>query len=135
MGILGLRATDQVYIEYAIQQPSSSTSNTSFDVTAKITAQGRTFDYGGLSFQYQDTPTLQKFFPKTYRYPTTGALTTADAYVPNTDPISSHPRAKSFCMFSAYARTTSGGVYETGKRTATKDGYKALSDYFAGVLR
>ncbi len=128
MGIFGLRADDQVYIEYAIKQPSSGTSNTSFDVTAKITAQNRTYNYGGLSFQYQDTATLQKFFPKTYRYPTTGSIAVADAYVPNTDPISSHPRAKSFCMFSAYARTTSGGVYETGKRTASGAGVNTLLD-------
>ncbi len=128
MGILGLRPDDQYAIEYGIKQPTSGTSNTSFDVTAKITAQNRTFDYGGLSFQYQDTPTLQKFFPKTYRYPKVGSLRVDDAYAPNTDPISSHPLAKSFCMFSAYARTTGGGVYETGRRTASAGGANTLRD-------
>jgi len=127
-GVLGLRDTDRVYIEYAVKQPTSSTNNTSFEVTAKITSQNRTFDYGGLSFQYQDTATLQKFFPKTYRYPTSGTFGVADTYCGNSDPISSHALAKSFCMFSAYARTTNGGVYETGKRSTTAGALNTLRD-------
>ncbi len=127
-GVLGLRDTDRVYIEYTVQQPTSGTANTTFDVTAKITTQNRTFEYGGLSFQYQDNTTLKRFFPKTYRYPSSGTFGVADTYCGNTDPISSHALAKSFCMFSAYARTTNGGVYETNRRTITNGALNTLRD-------
>jgi hypothetical protein len=115
-GVLGLRADDQVFMEYAVQQPTSNSSKTSFDVTAKITAQGRTFDYGGLSFTYQNNETLKKHFPQTYRYPITGSFRADFAYVPNTEGIGLHANAQTVAVFSAYARTTSGGVYNNGSR-------------------
>jgi hypothetical protein len=126
-GVFGLRATDTVYMEYAVQQPSMGL-NTEFQVTAKLTSQGRTFDYGGLSFQYQDNTTLKKYFNKTYRYPLSGALSVSQTYVPNTDPISSHANAQTVAVFSAYARTTNGGVYETNKRVETPGALNALRD-------
>ncbi len=115
-GVLGLKASDQVYMEYAVQQPSSNSSNTSFDVSAKITSQGRTFDYGGLSFAYQNNTTLKKYFPQTYRYPASGSFPAIAAYVPNTEGIGAHANAQTVAVFSAYARTTSGGVYDNGSR-------------------
>lgn len=126
-GVFGLRATDTVHMDYAIRQPTRGL-NTAFEVTAKLTSQGRTFDYGGLSFQYQDDATLKKYFSKTYRYPTTGEFNAMDAYANNNDPISSHALAKTVGIFSAYARTTSGGVYETGKRTETPGAVNSLLD-------
>lgn len=117
-GVLGLRGTDRVHMEFAIEQPTVGL-NTEFQVTAKLTANSATMDYGGLVFEYRDAATLKKLFKKTYRYPTTGSLTHGEVYVPNTDPISKHARAKSVAVFSAYARTTNGGVYETNKRTET----------------
>ena len=126
-GVLGLRATDTIHMEYAVEQPSMGL-NTEFQVTAKFTSQGRTFDYGGLSFLYQNNTTLKKLFNKTYRYPTSGVLTQAMTYVPNGDPISRHANAQTVAVFSAYARTTSGGVYETNKRVETAGALNALRD-------
>ncbi len=124
-GVMGLRDTDSIAMDYKIQQPSFGL-NTEFQVTAKITTQNRTFEYGGLSFTYQDQSTLDRFFPKTYRFPTSGPTTVAKTYVPNTEPVKDHILAKTFAIFSAYARTTSGGVYETGKRTLTNGATNSL---------
>lgn len=126
-GVLGLRETDNISIEYAVKQPSVGL-NTEFQVTAKLTSQGRTFDYGGLSFQYKDANTLSKLFNQTYRYPTSGAISRAASYVPNSDPISRHANAQTFAVFSAYARTTRGGVFETDRRTQTSGAINVLRD-------
>lgn len=115
-GVLGLRATDNLMVDYAVKQPNVGL-NTEFQVTAKLTSQGRTFDYGGLSFQYKDTATLNKLFPTTFRYPYSGMISQPATYVSNSDPISRHTNAQTFAVFSAYARTTRGGVYETNQRT------------------
>jgi hypothetical protein len=126
-GVLGLRDTDTIHMEYSVQQPSIGL-NTEFQVTAKLTSQGRTFDYGGLSFKYQNESTLKKYFNKTYRYPTSGALTRIGTYAPNTEPISAHAKAQTVAIFSAYARTTSGGVYENNSRTKPAGNADALRD-------
>jgi len=126
-GVFGLRANDTVHMEYAVRQPTRGL-NTAFEVTAKLTSQGRTFDYGGLSFQYQDKATLENAFNKVFRYPATGELSAMDFYCNNSDPISSHALAKTVGIFSAYARTTNGGVYETGKRTETPGAVNTLLD-------
>lgn len=133
-GVMGLKGTDTVAVEYTVTQPTLGL-NTEFQVTAKITSQGRTFDYGGLSFQYKDPATLKKLFNQTYRYPLSGSLLAVapngmpgGTYVPNTDPIKQHANAQTFAVFSAYARTTRGGVYETNKRTTTSGAVNALRD-------
>lgn len=126
-GVLGIRTTDNIAVEYAVKQPSVGL-NTEFQVTAKLTSQGRTFDYGGLSFQYKDASTLSKLFNQTLRYPTTGSISRAATYVSNTDPISKHANAQTFAVFSAYARTTRGGVYETDRRTQTGGAVNVLRD-------
>jgi hypothetical protein len=118
-GVLGLRPADKIYMEYLIQQPTLGL-NTSFQVTAKLTALGRQFDYGGLEFTYRNDATLKKFFNKTFRYPTTGVMTLADTQVLNSEVISKYALARTVAIFSAYGRTTSGGVYETGKRSPTE---------------
>ena len=125
--VLGLRASDTVYMEYAVRQPSLGL-NTAFEVTAKLTSNGTTKKYGGLNFQYQDAATLQKLLPKTYRYPNSGTFGKAQAYVPNTDPIKNHASAKTVAVFSAYARTANGGVYETKKRSLTNGSLNELKD-------
>jgi hypothetical protein len=126
-GVLGLRATDRIHMEYALEQPTVGL-NTEFQVTAKLTANGATLDYGGLSFQYRDSATLKKLFKKTYRYPLTGSLTADQTYAPNTEAISKHARAKTVAVFSAYARTCNGGVYETNKRTETNGALNVQRD-------
>ena len=127
MGICGLRATDTVYMEYAVRQPTLG-PNTSFDVTAKLTVNNTVRNYGGLSFYYKDNPTLQGVLPQTYRYPLSGDLAASTMYVPNTEPISQHAAAKSVAIFSAYGRTTNGGVYETNKRTQAGGAVNSLRD-------
>jgi hypothetical protein len=126
-GVFGLRANDLVHMEYSVKQPSRI-PNTAFEVTAKLTSQGRTFDYGGLSFEYQDDATLKKVLNKTYRYPTTSSFTASQAYANNDDPINKHALAKTVALFSAYARTTNGGVYETGLRAEKPGAVNALRD-------
>jgi len=126
--VLGLRSTDKVHMEYAVHQPSLGL-NTAFEVTAKLTSAGSTFNYGGLRFQYHNKETLDAVFPQEpYRYPKKGYLSTAQAYVPNSNPISSHANAQTLCVFSAYARTTNGGVFETQKRTETDGSLNELKD-------
>lgn len=115
-GVLGLKDTDQIYMEYGIRQPTRGV-NTQFEVSATITSRGRSMTYGGLNFQYNDQATLSKYFNKTYRYPATGSISVPETYASNTTPISAQGRAKAVALFSAYARTTNGGVYETNRRT------------------
>ncbi len=116
MGVLGLRRTDAVRFQYAIQKPAYGES-TKFQVAAEVTANGGTYKYGGLNFIYQDERTLKKFFPTTFNYPSRGSFLASTAYTPNTEPVSAHANAQTFAVFSAYARTTSGGVYDNGSRT------------------
>ncbi|MEI7954580.1 MAG: hypothetical protein WCJ66_05375 [Verrucomicrobiota bacterium] len=126
-GMLSLKPTDTLHMEYGIRQPTYGV-NTTFDVTAKLTSNNKTLDYGGLNFQYQDAATLGKLFPKTYRYPSSGEFNVKDAYVSNSTPLASHALVKTVAVFSAYARTTNGGVYETGKRTETAGSLNELKD-------
>lgn len=123
LGVLGLRGTDALEIEYGVEQPSVGL-NTSFQVTAKITSQGRTYDYGGLDFIYGDSATLKKAFTQTFRC----QVLARDTYVPNSQAISVHAAAKTLGVFSAYANTTSGGVYENNSRIAPTGAMKALRD-------
>lgn len=117
LGVLGLRPTDSVRIDFGVEKPTQGLS-TAFEVSAKIKANGESRDYGGLSFQYNDDETLKTLFEnKVHSFPNSGTLTSPNAYVPNTDPLSRHASAQTFSLFSAYARTTNGGVYETGSRS------------------
>jgi hypothetical protein len=122
--------TDRFYIEFKAQRPNWYADNTtvnkgeaapSFAVTAKIqnTSSGSLVDYAKLQFNYNDDTTLKGVFNnRVYRYPPTGSLTGSECAAPSGTPYASqgafvHP----FAIFSAYSRTTSGGVYETGQRT------------------
>lgn len=127
MGVLGLRATDQVRFEYAVHQPTVG-QRTAFQVSARMTVGTTSYDCGGLDFKYGDNSTLNKLFPAVYNCPPSGSFQASDTYVPNTDPISRHANAKTFSVFSAYARTTSGGVYDNGSRTPTEGGLNFLRD-------
>ena len=123
--------TDRFYIEFQAQRPSwylndtpGSTSKNeaapSFEVSAQLqaTATNSPIDYAKLKFDYQDDTTLKNFFNnRVYRYPPTGSLTGSQCSAPGGTLYSAqgayvHP----FAITSAYARTTSGGVYETGTR-------------------
>jgi hypothetical protein len=124
--------TDRFYVEYKVQRPRWQVGNAdaqnltsvdpSFEVTARLktTANRRSTDYARLRFDYANDSNLKKFFnDRTYRYPPAAPkdfLIGSDAYVPAHTPISEQAGVKPFAVFSAYARTTNGGVYETGRR-------------------
>jgi hypothetical protein len=126
-GVLGLRDTDMVHIEYQIKQPSRGV-NDRFDITAQITSRGRSMSYGGLSFNYRNQSTLSRLYPEIYRFPLSGALPAAQMYHPNATPISAQPRARAIAMLSVYSRTANGGVYETESREKTAGALNALRD-------
>ncbi|MFM2221390.1 MAG: hypothetical protein RLZZ553_1138 [Verrucomicrobiota bacterium] len=126
-GVLGLRDTDVIHIEHGVRQPTRGQRDR-FDVQATITSRGRAVSYGGLSFVYNDAATLGRYFSNIYRFPTSGAFSAAETYHSNSTPISAQGNAKSFALFSAYARTTNGGVYETNQRTPAGGALNILRD-------
>lgn len=122
--------TDRFFLEYKIVKPywyvsDSTTTPTkaepSFAVSAKIQASDRSRlqEFAKLQFDYGDESTLQNLFDnRVYRYPPTGSFSATNFEAPPGTRYSSqssfvHP----FAIFSAYSRTTNGGVYETGQRT------------------
>ncbi len=127
LGVLGIRLDQSIAIESGILQPQLGT-NDRFEITAKVTSAGNTVEYGGLQFTYGDQNTLGKFFPARFRYPVSGSIPASQCYHPNNVPISAQNLVKSFAVFSAYARTTNGGVYETNRRTPTAGALNVLRD-------
>ncbi|MEY4570371.1 MAG: hypothetical protein RLZZ398_1810, partial [Verrucomicrobiota bacterium] len=139
-----LRGADEFYVDFKAQKPSwhtqwktgnsstatQETAASSFNVTAKLQASagGQLVDYTRLKFDYNNNSTLDSFFKnRTYTYPPskdlTGASTASPANVTYANQfIHQHP----FAIFSAYARTSNGGVDDiTGVRSSTnslKDG-------------
>jgi len=126
-GVLGLKPLDLVSIEAAIKPPSMGLKDR-FQVAAAITIKGKTVSYGGLEFYYGDEATLNKYFTKSFRFPQQGSFRADEAYHSNATPLARQGNAKSFALFSAYARTTNGGVYETNKRVETPGALNALRD-------
>ena len=100
----------------------------SFDVKVKIGIGGTIRNYGGIRFEYPAVTDLQGTL-KSMTFNTTAL----SAFVDFNDPISNHANAKPFALFSAYARTTSGGVNESGARaTLSVPGNALLNGRFAG---
>jgi type II secretory pathway pseudopilin PulG len=122
---------DRYFVEYRAQLPKWWTGEPgttptyaapSFEVSATLQPTGgtATIDYAKLKFDYGDDATLKTFFNnRTYRCPAdpTEYLTGAETFVAATTSISAQAKVLPFAVFSAYARTTNGGVYETGKRS------------------
>ncbi len=127
--------TDRFYVEFKVQQPSwypnnlPNTTRTlappSFEVNAELQADATSLPikYTSLKFDYANEPSANNirdlYNNRVYRYPPApnSSLRGTDVGAPNRQPyatqgVYAHPLA----IFSAYARTTSGGVYETGKR-------------------
>ncbi len=127
--------TDRFYVEFMVQQPSwypNRLPNTtrvlappSFEVNAELQANAASLPvkFTSLKFDYLNEPNSKNikdlYNNRVYRYPPApnGSLTGGDVAAPNRQAYATqgsfvHPLA----IFSAYARTTSGGVYETGKR-------------------
>ncbi|MCX6877763.1 MAG: hypothetical protein NTW21_28720 [Verrucomicrobia bacterium] len=100
----------------------------SFDVKVKIGVGGTTRDYGGIRFEYPALTDLQGTL-KALTFNTTAL----DSFVDFNDPLSNHANGKPFALFSAYARTTSGGVNESGVRSKNSVlGNALLNGRFAG---
>lgn len=126
-GVLGLHPEDIVQIECGIKQPSYGLRDR-FQVTASLVTHGKVVPYGGLEFDYGDDATLAKLFNKTFHFPQEGGFMADTAYHSNRVPLKAQGNAKAFALFSAYARTTSGGVYETNRRTEMVGALNALRD-------
>ncbi len=126
-GVLGLHPQDLVRIEFGIKQPTYGMKDR-FQVTASLVSDGKTTSYGGMDFVYGDAATLGKIFNKTFFFPQEGGFAADMAYNSNRVPLKALGNAKAFALFSAYARTTNGGVYETNKRTTLPGALNALRD-------
>jgi hypothetical protein len=128
--------TDKFYVEYKIQQPKYWTNwnhnslaailpatpvQPNFEVTAEIqaTAGGPFESCAKITYDYKDDSTLQSIYNnRTYRYPPTDGFKATDLAAPGGVLYSEQSTyAHPFAVFSAYARSTNSGVYETGKRT------------------
>ncbi len=122
--------TDQYFVEYQVQRPgwwpgkpgigTKTLAPPSFEVTATLqtAASSAAINYAQLKFDYTDDTKLKTFFNnRIYRCPPTGSLTGVETFVSAKKSINSQDKVRPFAVFSAYARTTNGGVYETGSRT------------------
>ena len=106
--------------------------NASFEVAAKITVGGKVRNYGGFQMIYPNLSDLEKGMKQT-KFSTTAL----DSFVPNEGGgdalISRHAGAKPFALFTASARTTSGGVNEAGTRALTSTpGNVLVNGIYAG---
>jgi hypothetical protein len=125
--------TDKFYVEFKAQRPNwyndDSSTNTgdatpSFKVEAKLQATntGAPVPYAKLQFDYKNDSTLKDIFDdRVYRYPPDGPtnpMTVASCGAPGGVTYAKQDAyVRQFAIFSAYGRTTNGGVYETGNRT------------------
>jgi hypothetical protein len=121
-GLAGTKDTDNVYVEFGVVRPTAGLQDR-FQVTAIISG----IDYGGLEFKY-DTATLTSVFPGTMRFPKSGSLPVLNFYESNSTALSSQTHVRPFALFSASAKTSNGGVYETGSRSPTSGAVNALLD-------
>lgn len=127
--------TDRFYVEFKVQQPSwypNNLPNTtrvlappSFEVNAELQADAAStpVKYSSLKFDYLSEPNSKNirdlYNNRVYRYPPSpsDSLTGFDVAAPNRQAYATqYPYVHPLAIFSAYARTTNGGVYETGKR-------------------
>ena len=122
--------TDKFFVEYKVQQPRywtggpgtgtldlTTPASFSVDASLKSTASSTAINYALLKFDYTDESKLKDFFTdRVFRCPPTGNLSGGDTFVPAANPIRDQPKMRPFAIFSAYARTTNGGVYETDMR-------------------
>ena len=130
--VLYLKKTDSVAVEFTSlvpgQAPGTPVVPDRLNVIATLTANGSTRQYGGLSFIYGTQSTLDKMNFGTLRYPSSGGINAQSMHAPNSLTNESITTAKAFALFSAYARTSNGGVYETGSRTPTGGARNLLAD-------
>ena len=127
VAVLGLRPTDTVAIEFGIRQPTKGMKDR-FQVSAAIVTDDKVVQFGGLDFYYGDSGVLGKHFGQTQRFPKQGSFLADEAYHSNNTPLNQQGNAKAFALFSAYARTSNGGVYETNQRNEQPGALNVLRD-------
>lgn len=120
-GLGGTKDTDNIYVEFGVVTPTAGFQDR-FQVTATISG----IDYGGLEFKYDPT-ILSSTYPGTMRFPKSGSQPVLNFYESNPT-LSSQTHVRPFALFSASAKTSNGGVYETGSRTPTSGAVNALLD-------
>ncbi len=125
--------TDKFYVEFKAQKPSwysDDTTTTATEATSSVfevkadlqaTSTSTPIEYAKLEFNYKDKTSLKNLFnDRVYRYPPTGSYSGTEVACPS-PPVATYGSQSSylhpFAIFSAYARTTNGGVYETGSRS------------------
>ena len=125
------KAVDKIAIEFKMVSATSTGVAPPFKVKAYITNGAVTKACGGLNFNYGSQADLDKISPGVLRYPKEGGITANAMYLPNLTAPNNKDyvlAAKSFALFSVYAKTANGGVDATGSR-AMPDGQKtALPD-------
>jgi hypothetical protein len=131
--VLGLRTDDEVYMQFGMQKPSYD-PEAELKVTANITCNGQLRKYGGLSFKYKgagvddgDT-NIKKYFPNVFRYPKVGSFKAESAHEANSSMFKNYSNVKTVAIFSAYARTSNGGVDQTDKRVTDSTSTESLLD-------
>ena len=129
-GVFGLKDGDQFYIEYKVQQ-NTDNSTDRMTVNTWLTVNGDTKEIGGLEFDY-DAAALAKNFPATYRYPAINSspnyLEPRSLYDSIYIPVKDCIHTQSFALFSVYARTVNGGVYDNGTRDKINNGQNLQHD-------
>jgi hypothetical protein len=122
---------DKYFVEFQAQRPKFRRSGgayndvaPSFQVNATLesTPNSAPVDYASLQFDYTNDAKLKSFFnSRVYRCPAdpNDYLTGENTFVSAKTKIDKQGKTLPFAVFSAYARTTNGGVYETNKRIKT----------------
>jgi type II secretory pathway pseudopilin PulG len=116
-GMLGLKSSDVVKIDFEVKKPSRGTADEQkqFDIVQTTMSKGTSKNVGGFRFIYKDDATLKSAMGTSAK----GSVqfTALDTYVAETDQLKAHGKARTFAVFSIYARTANGGVYDDRSRT------------------
>jgi hypothetical protein len=131
-GTLIVRPNDRFHVEWQVRANAQGYTD-KFTVKATLTSLGQAREYGGLEFSYMaNNTTFDKLLPTVYRYPdarsSPDTLLVEDLFHGNLSQLKTHTRAKSFALFSAYARTCNGGVYDHNTRDKLARGQNLQHD-------